>query len=166
MKNNLMRFLVVFFLTAGIGQADAILEYMYKELTKGKESKQKPDSAAACTDNCLGGRKGSGGLGDNIDVRSGREIMEVVNENKPALNKLYREHLKQKSGLSGKVVLRFTIEASGKVANINIVSSTTKYAKFDNAIKDAVAAWKWKPIEKGNITTTIPFNFTDDSFDI
>jgi len=49
----------------------------------------------------------------------------------------------------------------GDVISISIVSSTTGYVEFDNAIKDMVATWKWKTIKCGNTTPTIPFNFTE-----
>jgi len=147
MKNNPMLFLTVFLLFVGISRAD-VFEEMFEELTKGKETKNSKQDA---TD--------EGG-------RSREEIMQVVDENMPALKKLYREHLKQKPGFSGKVILKFTVAASGKIIDINIISSTTGYDKFDRAVKNTVATWKWKAINSGNTTPTIPFNFTDDSWDI
>jgi outer membrane biosynthesis protein TonB len=42
------------------------------------------------------------------------------------------------------------------------VSSKTDYPEFDEAIKNAVAKWKWKAIKSGNTTPTIPFNFTEE----
>jgi TonB family protein len=99
--------------------------------------------------------------------RSREEIMQVVETNTPALKSIYNQYLKQKPGFSGKVVLKFTIAPSGEIIKISIESSTTGYSKFDKAIKDKVATWKWKAIEAGNITPIIPFNFTEDeSWDI
>jgi len=147
MKNNLMLFLAVFLLSVGTSKAD-VFEEIFEELTKGTKS---PKQDTTATD---------------VGSRSREEVMQVVDENMPALNKLYREHLRQKPGLSGKVILKFTIDASGKIININIVSSTTGYAKFDKAVKDAVATWRWEAIKSGNTTPTIPFNFTDENWDI
>jgi len=70
-------------------------------------------------------------------------------------------HLKLKPSFSGKVTLKFTIAPSGDIVSISIVSSTTGYAEFDNAIKNMVATWKWKSIPSGNTTPTVPFNFTE-----
>jgi TonB family protein len=80
----------------------------------------------------------------------------------PSLKKIYNQYLKQKPGFSGKVTIKFTIAASGKIIDINIVSSTTGNVKFDKAIKDSVATWKWKAIKGGNTTPTIPFNFSEE----
>jgi len=145
-----MLFLTMLFISVGISNADVFGE-VFDELTKGKgSSKKKTEDAPA----------------DTASSRSRADIMQIVNEKTPELKKIYNEHLKQKPGFSGKVTLKFTIAASGEIIKISIVSSTTGYAKFDRAIRDRVATWKWNPIESGNTTPTIPFNFTDDSWDI
>jgi len=97
------------------------------------------------------------------DTRSKIDIMTVVNQNANELRTTYNEYLKtKKSGFSSKVVLKFTIAPSGEVTKINILSSTTGYPEFDNAIKDQVSKWKWQPItDGGNTTPTIPFNFEE-----
>ena len=157
MKNSIMLFLTVFFSLAGISRGD-VFEDMFKELGKSaKNSKQEPKVIL----------KDVGGIGEAAKIREKEDIMQVVNARTPALKRIYTEHLKQKPGFSGRVVLKFTIAASGEITKIDIVSSTTGYAKFDKAIKDSVATWKWTAIESGNVTPTIPFNFTEeDSWDI
>jgi TonB family protein len=93
--------------------------------------------------------------------RSKAEVLAVVDARMPSLRNIYKEYLKLKPGFSGKVTLKFTIAPSGEVISIVILSSTTGYAEFDNAVKNMVATWKWKAIERGNTTPTIPFNFTE-----
>ena len=157
MKNNLMLFFAVFFLLAGISRGNGV-EDMFKELKKSSKNSKKESEIIL---------KDVGGIAEKSDIRKKEDIMQVVNARMPALRSIYKEHLKQKPGFSGKVVLKFTIAASGEITNIDIISSTTGYAKFDKAIKDNIATWKWEAIESGNVTPTIPFNFTeDDSWDI
>jgi TonB family protein len=100
-------------------------------------------------------------MGSGDGFRSKQEVMQVVNARMPGLRNIYNQHLKLKPGFSGKITLKFTIAASGDIMNITIVSSTTGYSDFDNAIKNMVATWKWKQITSGNTTPTIPFNFDD-----
>jgi len=95
------------------------------------------------------------------DERFKEDIMQVVNACYFNLENIYSNYLKKKPGFSGKVMLKFTIASSGDIISISIVSSTTSYPEFDNAIKDQVAKWKWKAIKSGNTTPTIPFNFTE-----
>jgi TonB family protein len=94
-------------------------------------------------------------------ARSKAEIMAVVNARMPGIKNIYSKHLNLKSGFSGKVTLKFNIAPSGDITDISIVSSTTGYPEFDNAIKNMVATWKWKVIKGGDTTPTIPFNFVE-----
>ncbi|MDR1813009.1 MAG: TonB family protein [Candidatus Fibromonas sp.] len=99
-------------------------------------------------------------MGSGDGSRSKQEILAVVNARMPGLRNLYNKYLKL-NDFSGKVTLKFTIAPGGDIINISIVSSTTGYADFDNAIKHMVSTWKWKAIKSGNCTPTIPFNFPE-----
>jgi TonB family protein len=116
------------------------------------------------------GTKSKGGIkapsAQDIDMGSGgarsrAEIMAVVNQRVNGLKSIYNRFLKNKPGFKGKVTLKFTIAPSGDIVSISIVSSTTGYPEFNNAIKDHVSHWKWKQINSGNTTPTIPFNFEE-----
>jgi len=116
------------------------------------------------------GTKSKGGIkapsAKDIDVASGSsrsraEIMAVTNQRVNGLKSIYYRYLENKSGFAGKVTLKFTIAPSGDITSINITSSTTSYPDFDNAIKDQVSHWKWKTINNGNTTVTVPFEFAE-----
>ena len=104
-------------------------------------------------------------MGSGDASRSRQEIMAVVNARMPGLRNVYNKYLKSRPGFSGKVTLKFTIDPSGDIIDISIVSSTTGYADFDNAVKNMISTWKWKAIRRGNTTPTVPFNF-DDPVDV
>jgi TonB family protein len=98
-------------------------------------------------------------MGSGDGSRSKAEIMAVVNVHMFNLRRTYNNYLKTNQNLTGKVTLKFIVAPSGDITSINIVSSTTGNSEFDNAIKDAVATWRWKAIKSGNTTPTVPFNF-------
>jgi len=102
---------------------------------------------------------------NDIEISEGSrfkaEIMAVVNQRLPGLKNIYNKHLKLKPSFGGKVTLKFTIEPSGSIATIGIVSSTTGYDEFDNAVKNIITTWKWKAINSGNTIVTIQFNFAE-----
>jgi len=100
-------------------------------------------------------------MGSGDGSRSKAEIMAVVNSRMPGLRNIYNKYLKLKPDFSGKVTLKFTIAPGGDIVGISIVSSTTGYSEFDNAVKNMVQTWKWKAIKSGNTTPTIPFTFTE-----
>jgi len=146
----------------------------------GTDCKEKENSSTKSGSGGMGGLLGGGGgfIGKkskdgvkapnarDIDMgsdasRSKAEIMAVVNARMPDIENIYNKYLKLKPGFSGKVTLKFTIAPSGDIVSISIVSSTTNYDEFDNAIKDQVSKWKWKQIKSGDTTPTIPFNFAE-----
>jgi TonB family protein len=93
--------------------------------------------------------------------RSVSEFIDVVNDSMPSLKNVYREYFKIKPGFSGKVTLKFAIAASGEITDISIKSSTTNYPEFNEAIKNAVATWKWKPVKKWRLKVLHPGNNGD-----
>ena len=93
--------------------------------------------------------------------RSIEDIMLVAKARLSGLIGIYNKHLNLKQNFSGNIAFKFIIAASGDIVNISIVSSTTGYPEFDNAIKNMVATWKWKAIQSGNTTVIIPFNFVE-----
>jgi TonB family protein len=127
------------------------------------EEKQKRLEAVATS---LLKKKGFDKKGFDIDIdgdasRYKAEIMQVTNARMPGLRSMYNKYLKLKPGFSGKVTIKFTIVPDGDIVNIFIVSSTTGYSEFDDAVKNMVATWKWKAIKSGNTTSTILFDFTE-----
>jgi TonB family protein len=150
MKKNLMFFLAIFFILASTSMAYDMFEELKKASKSAKREAENGGIIGKCG-NCV-----------SSEGRSREEVMQVVEVNTPTLKSLYNEYLKQKPGFSGKVILKFTIAATGEIIKINIISSTTGYVEFDKAIRDEVATWKWKAFEGGNTTPTIPFNFTEE----
>jgi len=100
-------------------------------------------------------------MGSGDGFRSKAEIMSVVNDRMLELRSIYYKYLKLKPGFSGHVTLKFTIVPDGDIVSINIVSSSTGYAEFDNAVKNMVATWKWKVIKEGDTTPTIFVSFME-----
>ncbi|MDR2584352.1 MAG: AgmX/PglI C-terminal domain-containing protein [Fibromonadaceae bacterium] len=97
----------------------------------------------------------------NEGSRSKPEIMAVINARMSGLNNLYKKYLKLKPGFSGNIVLKLIIAPGGDIIDIYIVSTTTGYAAFDNAIEKMIYTWKWKVINSGNSTVTIQFSFAE-----
>lgn len=69
-----------------------------------------------------GGRR-SGGSSGSGNGRSIEDIRKVFDANKGAIYAIYNRALRQNPNLQGKIVLELTIEPSGAVSNIRVVSS-------------------------------------------
>jgi TonB family protein len=85
--------------------------------------------------------------------------MYILNARASSFMNVYNKHLRLKPGFSSEVTIKFTIAPSGETTDISIVSSTAEYPEFYNDIKDAIAAWRWEPMESGNTTVIAQFNF-------
>lgn len=93
--------------------------------------------------------------------RSAADIMKVVRQRTPGLRHIYNKFLKHRPGFAGKVTLKFTIAPDGEITKISVASSTTGYKDFDDEIKLAVSRWKFKRVEDGYTTLSIPFSFSE-----
>ncbi len=66
-----------------------------------------------------------------------------------------------KAGIQGDVFLKVSIDAAGTVTGAEVLKSV--HPALDNAAKDAVQAWKFKPAMKDGkpvaVSVTIPFRF-------
>jgi TonB family protein len=101
--------------------------------------------------------------------RSKQEIEGEFKYRSPTLMRIYGKYLKIKHGFNGKVTLKFTISPSDSVTDISLISSTTNYPEFDNAIKDAVVKFRhgWRDssrrreIISDNATSTVQLEFVE-----
>lgn len=100
-------------------------------------------------------------LGANSSGRSSESISNVMRARAPGLRHIYKKYLMLHPGFHGKVVLKFTIAASGEITAIAIESSTTGIIDFDNEIKDSVSRYRFIIVKQGSTVVTLPFTFSE-----
>jgi TonB family protein len=100
--------------------------------------------------------------GDVIGGRSRSEIMRVVVQNIGALRYAYNRYLREKSGIKGKITVKFAIDEFGNVVDCEVVSSSIGYEELESAVKAKIMRWKFDKIDKpGDITEVVyPFVFS------
>jgi TonB family protein len=91
--------------------------------------------------------------------RSKESIVKVAHSQQGGLRFTYNQYIQIAPRLSGIVNVAITITSQGDVIEASIVSSTTGYPEFDNAILDKVKKWKWEEINEGNTSLVIPLTF-------
>lgn len=91
--------------------------------------------------------------------RSLEEVRVVLETRKGALYAAYNQALRRDPKLAGKVVLEFTIEASGAVENVGVRSSDLTDAAFLDALKSIVATMHFPPEPVEKLVTTYPLDF-------
>lgn len=94
--------------------------------------------------------------------RSKASIMRVVMQNAAALRYEYNRRLREKPGLQGTVVVKFTVDDSGTVTSCEVVSSTLNDPALEEKIVAKVKRWVFEAIDKpGDITEVVyPFVFS------
>jgi protein TonB len=72
---------------------------------------------------------------------------------------LYTRSLRKDPGLQGKVVLRMTIEPSGEVSMVEIVSSELGDAELERKLVQRIKMFRFDDKDVARLTTTKPIDF-------
>lgn len=91
--------------------------------------------------------------------RSREEIERVFDRNKGAIYTLYNRALRENPSLQGKVVLRLTINADGRVTFCEVVSSELNDPDLEQKLVQRVLLFQFEPRDVESITTTKPIDF-------
>ena len=87
-------------------------------------------------------------------------IQRVVRENVHQIKFCHEKALQAHPRLKGKVVIRFTISASGKVISSKVAESTVSDVKLERCIAAQVARWAFpRPGDGEAVVITYPFIF-------
>lgn len=100
-------------------------------------------------------------------IRSSKDLDAVINQHYQELDDIYKQYKKDtKKKFEGRVMLKFTIAASGNIIDISIEGTTTGELEFDQQIKEAVSKWDFGEIPgSNNKTLIVPFDFSDTAGD-
>ena len=86
-------------------------------------------------------------------------IFEVVSGHKAALVKCGEEQRKREPGRSGKLVMRWSINTSGKVIDVQVVSEEFKSTYFAGCVTGLVKTWKFPKHKTAGEPIVFPFKF-------
>ena len=92
--------------------------------------------------------------------RDNSAINAVVASHKASIRMTYEKFLKRDPALAGKVTVRFTISASGRVTAVRILENTTNSSELEKEIIRKVRMWRFEKVPEGDVTVTYPFVFT------
>ena len=87
------------------------------------------------------------------------DIMAVVVANKPAIVKCVSEQKKQQPGLTGKLVMRWTIQTSGRTTGVAVRSEEFKKTYMANCISGLIKSWSFPKHKKQGEPIDFPFTF-------
>ncbi|MGZ3794964.1 MAG: AgmX/PglI C-terminal domain-containing protein [Pseudobdellovibrionaceae bacterium] len=93
------------------------------------------------------------------DSLSSEYIQETLKRQIPAFDKCYKQLLQRTPGVVGQVVMTFTIERSGKIANADTTSSTFSSPELNRCLSEGLRRVEFKSFRGDPITSTFPISF-------
>ena len=91
--------------------------------------------------------------------RSREEIEMVFDQNKGAIYALYNRALRANPALQGKLVLKLTIEPSGQVSAVEVVSSELGDEELEKKLVQRIRMFTFLSKDVPPVTTTKPIDF-------
>jgi len=91
--------------------------------------------------------------------RSIEEVRLVLERNKGALYAIYNRALREDPTLQGKVVIELTIEPSGVVSAVSLVSSELKAPELEQKLLARFRLMEFKPEDVARLITRYPIDF-------
>lgn len=90
-------------------------------------------------------------------------IRRVIREHINDVRRCYEAGLAKKPGLEGRVIVRFTVAASGSVSGAKMQESTMNDPPTEECITAAVKTWKFpRPEGDGPVVVSYPFVLKSD----
>lgn len=94
-----------------------------------------------------------------VSKRTSREIELVFQKNKTPIFSIYNRALRKDPSLQGKVVIELTIEPSGVVSNVRILSSELDNKSLERKLVLKIKKFKFAKANVAKITVTYPIDF-------
>ncbi len=93
------------------------------------------------------------------DSLSSEYIQETLKRQIPALDKCYKQLLHRTPGITGQVVLAFTIEKGGKISSSEVSTATISDNEFKRCLTEVLRRVEFKSFAGDPITSTFPISF-------
>lgn len=100
-----------------------------------------------------------GGGGDVKEALEQSDIMEVVLANKGALGKCVEEQRKKDPGTSGKLLMKWQIQTSGRTSNVTVASEEFKGTPIATCVGTLIKGMAFPKHKKQGEPITFPFKF-------
>ncbi|MDG5813618.1 AgmX/PglI C-terminal domain-containing protein [Chitinispirillales bacterium ANBcel5] len=95
------------------------------------------------------------------NVKRGQSaINSVVASHRSTIRLVYQRYLRRDPNLSGKITVKFTIKASGRVVDVVVIENSTGSESFKEEVIRRIQLWQFEKIPEGDVTVTYPFIFS------
>ena len=87
------------------------------------------------------------------------DVFEVVSGYKPALAKCVEEQRKKEPGVTGKLVMKWNIQTSGKTSNVSVQSEEFKSTYMAGCVGGLIKSWTFPKHKVAGDPIVFPFKF-------
>ena len=94
-----------------------------------------------------------------LPSRSLEEVQQELVRHKGAMYEAYNQALKRDPAIAGKVLVEFTIEASGQISQASVDSRDIADADFLAALRSIVLGFRFSDQPVARLMTTYPIDF-------
>ena len=99
------------------------------------------------------------GRSQSDKYRDDEDVTIVFDQNKSKLYSLYSRAKRKNPGLKGKIVFQLTIDASGKVISVSILSSELNDPALENSLLARIKRFDFGAISTDTLVVTYPIEF-------
>jgi TonB family protein len=92
-------------------------------------------------------------------------VAKKIRDRMPDVRRCYEAALVRAPKLSGRVELKFTIDADGRVSRPSLAISTLNDAQVENCLIELSRSWTFPPPEGGPVEVSFPFEFSSGGAD-
>ena len=85
--------------------------------------------------------------------------MKVINQHIGEIQFCYEKQLRTTPGLSGRVVLEWTVNPQGRVTVVKVAQSSLASSEATNCMISKLKGWKFPQPRGGAVTIVFPFVF-------
>ncbi|MEZ5566518.1 MAG: AgmX/PglI C-terminal domain-containing protein [Gammaproteobacteria bacterium] len=125
----------------------------------GRSTTKVASNVAAIGGGSSGGADEAGSASGQRASRSREEIEMVFDQNKGAIYALYNRALRSNPALQGKLVLKLTLEPTGRVSDVQVVSSDLGDEELERKLVQRVRMFSFLAKDVPSVTTTKPIDF-------
>lgn len=97
--------------------------------------------------------------GDLPETLGQSDIMQVVLSDRPALARCVEEQRKKEPGVSGTLLMRWSIQTSGRTSNVSVVSQEFKASYMAQCVGGLIKGWSFPKHRKQGDPISFPFKF-------
>ena len=96
------------------------------------------------------------------NLRHLKDLKVIIGKNtQERLVPLYNNYLRKKPHFAGTIKVKYTILANGDVEKAEVVSATTDYPEFEQAVAADLLQWKYPGGDYEKCTITVPLTFSE-----